>query len=379
MDADKAAQQDDDDANQWERYPWAATAQQLRTHQFRYESSSDESDGDTVDEEAGAEEAKAEPLELGPLPEAPAIAAPPAKTDDEHLSDFVDALQKKQLGRVCRLQRLGFDVDAALTDDGERALHFAADSPDMLDVLKCLLRLGAAPDALDVHGRSAAHRCAAIDSRDGLRALYEFDGDVDAEDTRGFAPAHLAAALGKADALAFLLETGVHCERLHRNGFTLSLFAARAGHLEALQVLVKHGADARRPCFIDHELVAGRRVQTTLMQVALYDGRDAVATYLRDECGVGRWESELVVVDEGYMARETRRRLADEAAVRAAGRARRALARRPRLGFAAPGTKIYSPRPPPGGFPRLRPPAPPPAEEEKVVDVVVDTSPEKNT
>ena len=49
MDADKAAQQDDDDANQWERYPWAATAQQLRTHQFRYESSSDESDGDTVD------------------------------------------------------------------------------------------------------------------------------------------------------------------------------------------------------------------------------------------------------------------------------------------------------------------------------------------
>ena len=61
-----------------------------------------------------------------------------------------------------------------------------------------------------------------------------------------------------------------------------------------------------------------------------------------------------LVVDEGYMARETRRRLADEAAFRAAGRARRALARRPRLGFAAP------------------------AEEEKVVDVVVDTSPEKN-
>ena len=171
MDADKAAQQDDDDANQWERYPWAATAQQLRTHQFRYESSSDESDGDTVDEEAGAEEAKEEPLELGPLPEAPVIAAPPAKTDDEHLSDFVDALQKKQLGRVCRLHRLGFDIDAALTDDGERALHFAADSTEMLDVLRCLLRLGAAPDALDVHGRSAAHRCAAIDARDGLRAV----------------------------------------------------------------------------------------------------------------------------------------------------------------------------------------------------------------
>ena len=95
MDADKAAQQDDDDANQWERYPWAATAQQLRTHQFRYESSSDESDGDTVDEEAGAEEVKAEPLELGPVPEAPIIVAAPAKTDDERLSDFVDALQKK--------------------------------------------------------------------------------------------------------------------------------------------------------------------------------------------------------------------------------------------------------------------------------------------
>ena len=111
--------------------------------------------------------------------------------------DFVDALQKKQLGRVCRLQRLGFDVDAALTDDGERALHFAADSPDMLDVLKCLLRLGAAPDALDVHGRSAAHRCAAIDSRDGLRALYEFDGDV--ESISELPAAKIGAALGALD------------------------------------------------------------------------------------------------------------------------------------------------------------------------------------
>ena len=173
----------------------------------------------------------------------------------------------------------------------------------------------------------------------------------------GFAPAHLAAALGRRTR-SRSSRAGVHCERLHRNGFTLSLFAARAGHLEALQVLVKHGADARRPCFIDHELVAGRRVQTTLMQVALYDGRDAVATYLRDECGVGRWESELVVVDEGHGARDAAaaggrggvpRRGAGAAGARAAAAAgpRRRLGstrRGRRAGFPACGRRRRRPR-----------------------------------
>ena len=38
--------------------------------------------------------------------QAPACG-PTGETDDEHLSDFVDALQKKQLGRVAG-SRLGF-------------------------------------------------------------------------------------------------------------------------------------------------------------------------------------------------------------------------------------------------------------------------------
>jgi hypothetical protein len=370
---DKAPEEED---GHWERYPWAATAQQLRTTQFDYESSSDESDGEETVEE-GAEERKEEPL-LSPLPEVVDIPDPPEKTTDGQLEDFVDALQKRQLGRVCRLHRLGFDLDASLTDDGERALHFAADSPGMLDVLICLLSLGANADAVDAHGRSAAHRCAASDSKEGLEALFKHNANIDAEDKRGYAPAHVAAALGKASALEFLLHTGVHVERLHKNGFTLALFAAHAGHLAALQVVVKKGAAVRRPCFVDHDLIRGRRVQTTLMQVALYEGHKHVAEWLRDSEGVGKWESELVVVDEKYMAWTTRRWLVDEAAFRAAGRAQRAWDRRPKAGFAAPGVRIYSPRPPPGGFPRLRPPAPLPVED-KVVDVVVEAGPKKDS
>ena len=110
------------------------------------------------------------------------------------------------------------------------------------------------------------------------------------------------------------------------------------------------------------------------MQVALYDGRDAVATYLRDECGVGRWESELVVVDEGTW--RARRGAASRTRRRSAPRGGRGGRSRGGRGWpAAPGTVARRGRRRAGSPPR--PPAPPPAEEEPVVDVVVDAESEK--
>ena len=159
--------------------------------------------------------------------------------------------------------------------------------------------------------------------------LGEFGAEVDREDDEGYAPAHVCAAWGKTSALEWLLTRGaVHVERLHGNGMTLSMFAAVNGHLETLKCLRRLGADVRRPCFVDHDLIAGQRVQCTIMAMACYEGRDHVVKWLVDDCDVGKCESEIVVVDPAYIdevtarEREAERRAKEElTAQRGAGKA----------------------------------------------------------
>ncbi|EGB12836.1 hypothetical protein AURANDRAFT_5770, partial [Aureococcus anophagefferens] len=110
--------------------------------------------------------------------------------------------------------------------------------PGFVPVLRCLLRLGANPDAARAGGQMPAHRCAAFDLTPMLALLGEFGAEVDREDDEGYAPAHVCAAWGKTSALEWLLTRGaVHVERLHGNGMTLSMFAAVNGHLETLKCL----------------------------------------------------------------------------------------------------------------------------------------------
>ena len=75
-------------------------------------------------------------------------------------------------------------------------------------MLRCLLRLGANPDAARVGGQTPAHRCAAFDLTPMLALLGEFGAEVDLEDDEGYAPAHICAAWGKASALEWLLTRG---------------------------------------------------------------------------------------------------------------------------------------------------------------------------
>mmetsp|Transcript_25113 Transcript_25113/g.75384 ORF Transcript_25113/g.75384 Transcript_25113/m.75384 type:complete len:295 (-) Transcript_25113:262-1146(-) len=223
---------------------------------------------------------------------------------------LLEALEGKHLSRLCRLFRQsGLAVDAPLNTEGEAAAHIAVDRcGSMLDVgflgvLRCVLRLGADPNARRLGGQTLAHRCAEFDLELGLAQLAEFGGDTDLEDDEGYAPVHVAATLGHARALEWLCSKGcAHVERLHSSGATLSFLAVRGGHLEALRVLARLGADLRRPCYVNHELVRGRRVEQTLMGAALYEGYEIISDWLSDEQGIGKDESELVVVDPSYIA-----------------------------------------------------------------------------
>ena len=273
----------------------------------------------------------AAPHRAAPAP-APAAAAPA----DTRRQELLEALAAKQISKVCRIvERLKFDVDAPLNDDGETAVHVCVHhcgtrrDPGFVPVLRCLLRLGANPDAARAGGQMPAHRCAAFDLTPMLALLGEFGAEVDREDDEGYAPAHVCAAWGKTSALEWLLTRGaVHVERLHGNGMTLSMFAAVNGHLETLKCLRRLGADVRRPCFVDHDLIAGQRVQCTIMAMACYEGRDHVVKWLVDDCDVGKCESEIVVVDPAYIdevtarEREAERRAKEElTAQRGAGKA----------------------------------------------------------
>jgi ankyrin repeat protein len=178
-------------------------------------------------------------------------AAPGGGEAESRAEEFIEALAQKQISKVCRIvERLGVDVDVVLNGDRETAVHACVEhcgaqrDPGFVPVLRCLLRLGANPDAPRVGGQTPAHRCAAFDLTPMLALLDEFGADVDVEDDDGFCPAHVCAALGKTSALDWLLTRGaVHCERLHRNGMTLAMFAAKAGHLETLRCLRRRGAD----------------------------------------------------------------------------------------------------------------------------------------
>ncbi|KAH8058052.1 hypothetical protein JL720_14091 [Aureococcus anophagefferens] len=236
----------------------------------------------------------AAPHDAAPAP-APAAAAPA----DTRRQELLEALAAKQISKVCRIvERLKFDVDAPLNDDGETAavhvcVHHCGTrrDPGFVPVLRCLLRLGANPDAARAGGQMPAHRCAAFDLTPMLALLGEFGAEVDREDDEGYAPAHVCAAWGKTSALEWLLTR------------------ARSTPAAPRQ---RHGS---RPV---HDHGHG-----------LLRGRDHAVKWLVGDCGVGKCESEIVVVDPAYIdevtarEREAERRAKEElTARRGAGKER---------------------------------------------------------
>ncbi|KAJ8602019.1 hypothetical protein CTAYLR_002781 [Chrysophaeum taylorii] len=198
------------------------------------------------------------------------------------------------------ISREGLDVDTVLTPDGETGvcIRFQGDREDPYyePVLRCLLRHGASPNVKTMRGATPAHCAASYNLTSVLSLLHEFGADVDVEDREGYAPAHICAGWGKTEALEWLLtKGGVGVEREHTNGMSLAMFAATAGHLDTLKCLKTLGANLRKPCRIEHELIRGQRVMASVMAMALYEGRNDIADWLVAECDIGKHESEIVV------------------------------------------------------------------------------------
>ena len=136
-----------------------------------------------------------------------------------YAADFEPALiraaQKGDLDKVKRLiEEQGAKVDAR-DDDGETALHAAAEKA-RIDFVKYLVKKGADVNAKDDDGETPLHAAADEDDRETdatrkdrvkvVKFLLDKGADVAAKDRDGETPAHVAADAKKADVLKVLLD-----------------------------------------------------------------------------------------------------------------------------------------------------------------------------
>ena len=162
-----------------------------------------------------------------------------------YAADFEPALiraaQKGDLAKVKRLiEEQGAKVDAR-DDDGETALHAAADKA-RLDVVKYLVKKGADVSAKDEDGETALHAAADEGDRETdatrkdrvkvVKFLIDKGADVDAKDRDGETPAHVAADAKKADVLKVLLDKKADVNAKDREKETPLHVAADEGSLE---------------------------------------------------------------------------------------------------------------------------------------------------
>ena len=231
----------------------------------------------------------------------------PTRELDPRSKDMLEAIEKKRMTLLSKyVTKEGVDINMVLTQDGETAAHTIVrfcgergDTHGYEPLLRLALRLGADPNVRTSDGSTPAHRAAEYDLASSLALLKSYGGSVDEADDHGYAPAHVCATYGKSGALDWLLadDGGVPVERQHTNGMSLAMMAARAGHLETLKCLKKHGANLRKPCLIEHDLIRAVRVSASVMAMACYEGRDAVIEWLEAECDIGAWESSIAVTD----------------------------------------------------------------------------------
>ena len=119
--------------------------------------------------------------------------ASPADADDEKMPPLHEAVQRGDVHR-CRmlLDEARLAVDEA-DEDGHTALHWACDAGHM-EVARCLLEYGAAPNAQNVDGSTPLHMACVCEHLELARMLLELGADGGLRDGDGQSPADLAPA-----------------------------------------------------------------------------------------------------------------------------------------------------------------------------------------
>ena len=161
------------------------------------------------------------------------------------VAPLVAALRGKHFEVAELLHRNGADID--VRDSREDTPLREACQAGILDIVRWLLNHGADANAQGPYNEPPLIAAALFGHLEEVQVLIEHSADIHIRDHSGWTPLHAAVAAGSA--------TGVH-----------------RGRVDIMQVLLDHGA------IIDAEDNAGR----TPLQLALEEGRDDVATWLKE-------------------------------------------------------------------------------------------------
>ncbi|KUI54183.1 Ankyrin-1 [Cytospora mali] len=154
------------------------------------------------------------------------------------------------------MAQFGAKVDA-VGDQGETALFHAADQDvdEDVDLVKCLLQLGASVDVSDGDGISPLHVASHVGSEVLLKLLLTKDHDLEWRTQRGETP--LFWALENADMCKLLLEIGARPDATDNSGFTPLMVATLNDHIDTVRVLLEYNARVDLSVGEDKERFAG--------------------------------------------------------------------------------------------------------------------------
>ncbi len=194
-----------------------------------------------------------------------------AKTLKRGITSLHWAAHHGKLDVVKCLVELGADTETE-EDDGRTPLHLAAYSGH-LDVVKCLVELGADKDVTTDDGSTPLHIAAYSGHLDVVKYLVDFGADKDVRTDYGKTPLHIAALNGHLDVVKYLVKHGADKEARDDDGRTPLHLAVIDGHLDVVECLVKYGADKETR---DDD-------EWTAVYIAVDEGHHDIAEYLVGE------------------------------------------------------------------------------------------------
>jgi ankyrin repeat protein len=146
-------------------------------------------------------------------------------------------------------------------------------APADLEIVRLLIKAGAAVQARDVDGETALHKAAAASNVDIAKILIHQGAEVNATSTRRATPLTLAALTNDDTIMVELLfANGAAVNDLETHSSPALLNAAAAGHLGSLRFLISKGADAS----------STNRAGTTALMEAATHGHAETVEFLLD-------------------------------------------------------------------------------------------------
>ncbi|MCF6767592.1 ankyrin repeat domain-containing protein [Thiotrichales bacterium 19S11-10] len=139
---------------------------------------------------------------------------------------LLEAVLEKELNTVKRLLQLPeIDINYQ-NEDGETALHYAAENnnPEILDQL---LEKKADVSKKDKFGDTALHRASHLGNLEAVRQLLEKGSDVNALNKDDETPLHLSVYSNREEVVGLLVKQGANVNAQRKNGDTPLYMAAR--------------------------------------------------------------------------------------------------------------------------------------------------------